>query len=133
MLVTNPIAAPICPSTVRTLEPYTRSVSLNVPASNWNMPRPPCCALHGPSAAPAITGPPPQSGEPGPWQAHVASDQHWARLVSGFATPATHTALAYAARRRRVTEHRVACAAIDRRGFERAARRRLARRVVVLR
>ena len=41
--------------------PSRASVWSNVPASNWNMPRPPCRSEHAPSPAPATTGPPPQS------------------------------------------------------------------------
>jgi hypothetical protein len=44
--------------------------------------------LHGPSPEPAMIGPPPQSGDAGPLQAHVASDQRIARPVSSFAMPA---------------------------------------------
>src|SRR5262245_51363470 len=53
------------------------------------MPRPPCSAEHGPSEAPAITGPPPQDDEAGPLHAHVASDQQCAKLVSISPMPAS--------------------------------------------
>jgi hypothetical protein len=67
---------------VNTVLLYLARVWVKVPASNWNIPRPPCWSAQGPSPAPAITGPPPQSPEFGPLQAQVASDQQWARPVS---------------------------------------------------
>src|ERR1700712_919660 len=56
------------------------------------MPRPPCCAEHAPSLAPAITGPP-QNVDVGPLHAQVASDQQCERPVSTDAMPASSTPL----------------------------------------
>src|SRR5689334_5648983 len=62
-------ACAVLPSIVRMLSPYVITVSAYVPESNWNMPRPPCIAEHGPSAAPAMIGPPPHDDDAGPLQA----------------------------------------------------------------
>src|SRR5690242_13156697 len=76
------------PSTVSTSLPYLEIVCEKVPASNWNMPRPPCLSEHGPSPAPATTGPPPQSADAGPLHAHVSSLQQCESCVSALAMPA---------------------------------------------
>src|SRR5262249_3158231 len=75
MSTTKSTACEMLPSSLRTPTPSRASVWEKVPPSNWNRPSPPCWIEQGPSPAPAITGPPPQELELGPWHAHVASDQ----------------------------------------------------------
>jgi hypothetical protein len=89
MFATKSTAASVLPAIERMREPSRARVSSNVPASNWTLPRPPWRAEHGPSPAPATTGPPPQSALSGPWQAQVSSDQQWLMLVSASAMPAS--------------------------------------------
>ena len=57
------------------------------------MPSPPCIAEHGPSAEPAITGPPLHDGDAGPMHAYVASDWQCASWVSLIAMPASSAPL----------------------------------------
>jgi hypothetical protein len=83
----------VLPSIVRIESPYVLIVSWYVPESNWNMTSPPCIAEHGPSAAPAMIGPPLHDGDAGPMHAYVASLWQWARFVSLIATPARSVAL----------------------------------------
>src|ERR1041384_225187 len=90
MFATKSTACEMLPSSCRIAWPSRASVCWYVPASNWNMPRPPCCDEHGPSDAPAITGPP-QNDDVGPLHAHVASDQQCDSPVSTCAMPASRT------------------------------------------
>jgi hypothetical protein len=96
------------PESSRTPSPSRAMVSSKVPPSNWNMPKPPSCRLQGPSPAPATTGPPPQSGDAGPWQAQSSSVQQCERLVSALAMPASRypVAMPLSAATSRMAPHR---------------------------